>query len=123
MAKRGRPSKYSEDLVGVLVKYFDVDLYRTEEVNFFRRGKCITLKKRVPSDYPTIEGFCLSISIGKKTFYRWVKKHPEFRHAYRAAKGRQLRLLVHHGLLSNYNVSFSLFLMRNCFSKQELKLL
>lgn len=76
--KRGRPSKYKVEYIEKLTDYFDRPLFTQIEEQRLFRGKMLSREREIPSDYPTIEGFCLSVGIGKKTFHAWVKRHEEF---------------------------------------------
>lgn len=114
-SKGGRPTKYTDDLPEKLIEYFNKPLYETYTTETVSAGKVKTITLERPSEFPTVEGFCVDVfRISKDTFYNWVKKHPEFSDAFEAAKKLQKKHLVYHGLNSNYNSAFAKFIAVNC---------
>lgn len=115
--KTGRPSKYDESVCEALLRYFSKKPYRvryrwTKNAETGEREK--TPEEEIPTDFPTIEGFCAKAGISKDTFYRWVGEHKEFSDAFAQARARQTEILVVNGLRGNYNPGFAQFVAINC---------
>ncbi|TSC58397.1 MAG: hypothetical protein Greene041619_621 [Candidatus Peregrinibacteria bacterium Greene0416_19] len=82
--KVGRPSKYAPALVALVLNY-------------------AAHPKKYGDVVPTVEGACVEIGIGKKTYYEWCKQYEEFRNAADALMANQGRLLQTYGLGNKTN--------------------
>jgi hypothetical protein len=90
--KRGRPTKYSKQLLGCVTHY-------TKE--------CETNQL-----FPTIEGFASYLKVGTRTLYDWEAQHPEFSQTMDELRDTQRHLLISNGLHGGYNTRFAMFLLK-----------
>lgn len=121
-AKVGRPTKYTEEMPEKLLEYFSRPMYEyIKEQRLTQKGDIVEVEVRVPCEPPIVEGFCAEQNIGKKTFYRWIAEHEEFRHAFDASKAHQTKKLVSHSMLGGYSASISKLILANCTDYKEDK--
>lgn len=110
MSNVGAPTKYHDGIPSQLIKYFDRPLY--EEIG----------ETKVPSKFPTIEGFCArELKISKDTFYRWVKIHDELSDAFTKAKQLQKDHIIQMALIGAYKEGFAKFVAINCTDMVDKK--
>lgn len=125
LAKLGRPTKYKEEYIEELLKYFDIDptIEKTKTIST-KNGTEISEPIEWSATLPTIEGFCREIKINKDTFYNWVKEYKDFNDAYKRARDMQSYIFQTNALKGLYNPSFSIFWAKNCMSwvdRQEVE--
>ena len=119
-SKGGRPTKYSDEYITKLNHYVDnfkEHEYYTEQVA--SQGKAVDVERVRANGIPTVEEFLLSVDITKDTFYRWIKKYPEFSDAFSKLKSKQKVLLLRGGLLGEFNSGFAKFVAINCTDMKD----
>ena len=110
----GAPTKYTEDIPQKLIEFFNIPIFRTEQVEVAGRSGVQLINEIVANELPTIERFCSDIMISKSTLHQWIKKYPDLSHAYNIAKQCQKNHLIQNGLNGRYNSAFCKFLAINC---------
>ena len=87
MAKVGRPTKYSKEVLERVENYLD---------DFFQGS----IKDEV---IPSIEGFSAYSKIPRRTIYDWKGKHKEFSHILEDLLSIQAKLTMNKGLTGEWN--------------------
>jgi len=84
--KKGRPSKYSQEMLKETEKY---------------------LEEAVPEnmDLPMVEGLAIRLNVSKQALYRWAKKHKDFRNALRRLKMLQKLHLAKIGIYGGKEIN------------------
>ena len=93
--------KYTDEVPLLLMDFFDRELFT--EVN----------GKTYPSPLPTIEGFCKTLYISKRTFHNWLEREPILKEAYYVAKNFQHDQLLYLTLIGVYKEGVAKMLMQN----------
>lgn len=123
--KMGRPTKYKPEYCEKLIEHFNIPFYKTIiEEKMSASGAVKELKRQVPNDFPTLEGFCRKIGITPDTIQNWAKANDDFLRALKIAKGIQKEFLTTHGLSGAYNNNFAKFISVNLtdyIDKSEVK--
>lgn len=123
--KIGRPTKYKPEYCQLLIEHFDIPFYKTiVEEKMSASGQVKELKRQVPNDFPTLEGFARKLGVVPDTLGNWSKENPEFLGAIKVAKGIQKEFLKVHGLNGGYVSSFAKFIAVNVtdlVDKSEVK--
>lgn len=109
----GRPTKYKENYPEVLVDWFERPDFEYEDQEVASAGVVKTIRVKVPTKFPSVEGFCRHLKISKVTFHKWVKKYPLFMNALSKCKAIQQDHLVNHALNGTFHAGFAKFLMIN----------
>lgn len=80
-AVMGAPTKFRPEYVDDIIRFFEVEPYRREEieqaVEYFQNGKVkkAAVKYRlVPNKMPTLFGFAREINVDYTTVYRWAER-------------------------------------------------
>jgi len=82
----GRPSLYDESKAIALFEHYKIAFTRWKVIQTKVSHSMRRLKVEVPSRLPTVAGYCRNMGIGRKTFYRWLEAHEDFRHIYEWGK-------------------------------------
>lgn len=106
------PVLYDPRYCEMIIDYFSVELTHTvvvEKEVKGKDGKPLKLRKKiqVPSELPTLVGFCCSIGIHRQRLWEWAKVYPELADAINIAKDHQARVLIGNSLLGRYNPLFA----------------
>lgn len=115
---RGRPTKYREEFVEMLLDYFGQPPIKTI-TTVDKEGN--TVEKTVPALFPTLARFAANIGVTTETLHDWATaKTPEgqlrnenFSYAYKKAKDLQQANLVEGTLAGAYNSTFAIFTAKN----------
>ena len=112
---RGRPTDYLPEYAERLITFFKTRnltkiLKRTYTT---KAGTVIEDEIEKPEELPTIEEFCESIPITKKTFHEWKNRYPEFLYAYERAKQIFRDFIVKNGITGRYDSRFAMFVAIN----------
>lgn len=105
MAKRGRPTKYSEEIIKKTTDYIE---------NYRNFGEVI----------PSIEGLALVLKVNRDTIYEWKNKFKEFSDMVEALQLKQTKILLNLGLLNKINPSIAKLLLakQGYTEKQEMEI-
>lgn len=105
MAKRGRPTKYSEEIIKKTRNYIE---------NYRNFGEVI----------PSIEGLALVLGVNRDTIYEWKNKFKEFSDMVEALQLKQTKILLNLGLLNKINFSIAKLLLakQGYAEKQEMEI-
>jgi hypothetical protein len=87
--KTGRPTKYRPEFCQDIIDYFK--------------------KGETGGYYPTLDGFCCTISCTPQMITDWCGEHPEFKQAKEAAQVFGRQQLVQGALTNRYNANFARF--------------
>lgn len=99
MAKEGRPTKYSQEILKKVEDF--LLLHQDEEVEKEKKEGWVTYSTKVK--LPTIEGFARYIGVNKSTLYEWESNYPEFSNALEEIRVEQKERLINMGLAGEYN--------------------
>ena len=94
MAKMGAPSKYKPEYCQDIIAYF---------------------KDAANESLPLFEEYATNLDISKSTLYKWAEDHEDFSDAMKKAKQIQETKWIQGSLSNKYNVSFAIFMGKNCF--------
>lgn len=117
-----KAGKYTLDMPDRLIEFFSRPLRvmkKTQQVT--RSGEVIEVEQEVFNDPPFIESFCAEQMIGKNTFYEWLKRYPDLRDAFNAAKQMQARALLTGAMQNGYNATISKLVLSCCTDYKEAK--
>lgn len=105
MTKRGRPTKYSQEVVEIARDYVE---------NHQRYGDVI----------PSIEGLALVLGVNRDTIYEWKKQYKEFSDTLEILNLKQTKLLINAGLLNKVNIAIAKLLLskQGYTEKQEVEI-
>lgn len=105
MAKRGRRTKYSQDMVKIAKDYVE---------NHQRYGDVI----------PSIEGLALVLGVNRNTIYEWKRQYKEFSDTLEILNLKQTKLLINAGLLNKVNIAIAKLLLskQGYTEKQEVEM-
>lgn len=70
---------------------------------------CPLLKDCLRTPDGSVDKFCHEQDIGLKTFYRWIKKHPEFHDAYDAGMCSARHMMLSEASAQLYNKDFNFY--------------
>lgn len=114
----GRPTKYREEFVFMLLDYFSQPPIKTV-TTVDKEGN--TVEKTVPALFPTLARFAANIGVTTETLHDWATaknadgslKNEPFSYAYKKAKDLQQANLVEGTLAGAYNSTFAIFTAKN----------
>lgn len=114
----GRPSKYRDEFVVMLLEYFSQPPIKTI-TTVDKEGN--TVEKTVPALFPTLARFAANIGVTTETLHDWATaktpegelRNPTFSYAYKKAKDLQQANLVEGTLAGAYNSTFAIFTAKN----------
>lgn len=86
MAKVGRPSDYTPEVLDVYEEYISEAIPQNMKI-------------------PTIEGLALKLGTYKTTLYRWAKANPKFRYALSELKKKQKEYLTEIGIFGGKEIN------------------
>lgn len=123
----GRPSSYKPEYCDMLEDYFATRIAicegRTIEQEAEGKGSSKRNAQRIFAEFPTLEGFAISIGITPFTISDWANRHEAFCQARARAVGSIKHRLI-NGMLSNeYNTQAAIFVASNLTdmrAKQEI---
>ena len=118
VTRLGRPTKYREELVTMLLEYFSQPPIKTI-TTVDKEGN--TVEKTVPAMFPTLARFAANIGVTTETLHDWATaknpdgthRNPSFSYAYKKAKDLQQANLVEGTLAGAYNSTFAIFTAKN----------
>jgi hypothetical protein len=116
--KLGRPSKYRDEFVVMLLEYFSQPPVKTI-TTVDKEGN--TVEKTVPAMFPTLARFAANIGVTTETLHDWATaknldgtpKNAVFSYAYKKAKDLQQANLVEGTMAGAYNSTFAIFTAKN----------
>jgi hypothetical protein len=110
----GRPTKYKNIYCQMIIDYFKREPFTQEKIiTTYKDGTTKEGIKLIPCNFPTIEGFAVSIGVCHNTVLNWLNDNPRFLSAYNYAKACQKDILTQNGLLGLYNCLFAKFVAIN----------
>ncbi len=116
----GRPTEYKEEYCQALMDYFNVKSYEESDITYETKSFTKTETKRLPSKFPTIEGFAARVAgVSVQTLLAWTKDHPDFLQAYMRAKQCQKDVLIEGGMSGIYDSRFAQFVAVNCSDMRD----
>lgn len=103
--------KYKPEYADRLIEYFSQPPTRVEYLERYdKEGNVIEKKPMiVPNEYPTFEGFAMSIGVHTDTLRNWCEISQRFRHCYARAREMQRGKLITNTLSGFYNPQFAKF--------------
>lgn len=129
MKKIGRPSKFNPKYIDSIIKFFDVEPYKKEVMEYseeyYKEGgikKKSEKTRLIPNKLPTLFGFARTIGVSYKTVWAWAFEKDEekldkdlkaFRNAYNEAKELQKEFIISIGLSGAANAPFAIFTAKN----------
>ena len=144
----GRPTKFKAEFVEKIIKFFDIDPYKKEVLEYSKEYFATGVLKKesekfkhIPNKLPTLYGFAKDVGVDYTTVYRWAEKGedlPEdgikkdedkknfkrFCNAYKEAKELQKEFLISIGLAGAAPSPFAIFTAKNVTDmrdKQEVE--
>lgn len=113
MAKRGRPTEYSEEVLENTNKYLDSCEDETERlVDMENEEKGYQkYRNKLKVKLPTIEGLAYFLGVHKDTIYEWRKVHHEFSDLIEDLLSKQADRLISNGLSGDYNPTIAKVLL------------
>lgn len=90
--KKGRPTKYTENLHNRVKKYTD--------------------SRIKTGDFPTIEGLARELGVSTRSLYGWEIEYPEFLQTMDSLRDAQRDMLQAGGLTGKYNARMAIFLLK-----------
>lgn len=115
----GRPTKYSPEICNEMISFFSKELYEVRKKTVIVKGRKFDVDEHLPCKLPTFESFAVHKKLADSTIRLWKEKHEEFSAAYEICKKIQKDILIHHGLLGNYNAAFAKFVAINCTDMKD----
>lgn len=126
----GRPSKYNPEYCDKIIAFFDKEFCRTtKETFYYKNGDTKEKEIEVGNELPFFSAFERTEGLGIGRCSKWAKakypddyaneslrgkyKYPDFRQAYKYAKGLQKEMLVANALRGLYQGAFSIFTAKN----------
>lgn len=97
--QHGLPTKYTEDMPGRLLDYFNCDPDDYLVVTSMDSGR--TDYRILAKNLPTLVKFARMVGVNRMTLYDWQKAHPEFAEAMAEAKSLQEEAIVNIGISTN----------------------
>jgi len=120
MAQRGRPTKYTEDMVDKVDYYIEKESIDSEiEFHKTRGEKSDTYERVLTVKLPTIEGFASFIGVNKDSLYEWARKHEVFSVALEKIRVEQRNRLIDNGLSGNYNSTIAKLILSSNHGMKE----
>lgn len=111
MARTGRPTIYSVELIDKVYEYLDTCVDEEDEFHRTRGEKSDSYDRIVKVELPTFEGFSIFINVNRDTLKEWVKIYPDFSAAMDDITRAQKKALINNGLSGNYNPSMAKFIL------------
>lgn len=99
MACMGRPTKYSDAVIGITKNYYDWCVENDE---------C-----------PFAEALAMKIGVNDSTLWHWANRHEDFREAYEILMTLQKLVLIKKGLSGEYVSSTASLLLLNSIKKSQ----
>jgi len=114
----GRPTKYREEFVEMLLEFFSQP--PTREVTL-KDAKGNETVQELPGSFPTLARFATNIGVTTETLHDWAtaknpdgtQRNPSFSYAYKKAKDLQQANLVEGTMKGAYNSTFAIFTAKN----------
>lgn len=100
---RGRPTKYSSDLIKKVDEYLAFCVDKDGEFHKTRGEKSDTYERILKVNLPKIEGFAMFIGVHKDTLTEWAKENDDFSVSLDKIRTVQHNRLVDEALAGNYN--------------------
>ena len=115
-----RPTKYKKKYCKMIIDFFKREPFIKEKIiTTYKDGTEKEDIKLIPCNFPTIEGFAVSIGVCHNTILNWLDNNLEFLRAYNYAKACQKDILTQNGLLGLYNCLFAKFVAINSTDMKE----
>lgn len=101
MAKRGRPTKYSDEMIGKATQYLHIKRPSRDEHG------------QIDEVMPSIEGLALHLMVHRDTIWQWCKEEDkkDFSDIVEAIFQKQGKTLVNQGAIGNFNPTISKLLL------------
>jgi len=114
----GRPTKYRDEFVDMLLEFFSQS--PTREVTVMDKSGNETIQV-LPGKFPTLARFATNIGVTTETLHDWATaknadgtlRNPPFSYAYKKAKDLQQANLVEGTMQGAYNSTFAIFTAKN----------
>jgi hypothetical protein len=111
---RKKPVHYDESFCQDLLNYFSAPPYiSVTKTKVLKDGGVVQEEVDVPTDFPTISGFAVSIGTSRRSIYEWEKAHFEFKEALNIDRSYQEVHLVTNGLRGLFSTAFAIFTAKN----------
>lgn len=103
--------KYKPEYADKLIEYFSQPATRIEYYKRYdKEGNLLEEKPMIfPNEYPTFEGFAMSIGVTTHTLLNWCDENRRFSHCYARAREMQRGKLITNTLSGFYNPQFAKF--------------
>lgn len=116
--KIGRPTKYRDEFVEMLLEFFSQAPTREVTVKDAKGNERTEI---LPGQFPTLARFATNIGVTTETLHDWAtaknpdgsQKNPAFSYAYKKAKALQEANLVEGTMAGAYNSTFAIFTAKN----------
>ena len=102
-SKRGRPTKYTQDMVDKVDEYLALCVDEEKEFHKTRGEKSDSYQRVLKVNLPKIEGFSAYLGVHKDTLTEWAKENDVFSVALDKIRQAQHNRLVDETLAGNYN--------------------
>ena len=117
-SKVGRPTKYRDEFVDMLLEFFSQSPTREVTVKDAKGNETV---QELPGVFPTLARFAVNIGVTTETLHDWATaknpdgshRHSEFSYAYKKAKNLQEANLVEGTMKGAYNSTFAIFTAKN----------
>lgn len=103
--------KYKAEYADKLIEYFNKPSTRVEYAKAYDKNGNVIRETPVviPNEYPTFEGFAMSIGVTTHTLLNWCEENRRFSHCYARAREMQRGKLITNTLSGFYNPQFAKF--------------
>jgi hypothetical protein len=114
----GRPTKYREEFLEMLLDFFSQPSTREVTVKDAKGNETVQV---LPGSFPTLARFATNIGVTTETLHDWATaknldgtlRNPPFSYAYKKAKDLQQANLVEGTMKGAYNSTFAIFTAKN----------
>lgn len=120
------------ELAAGLIKHFNVEPYTTGYEEVASNKEKLRLERKVPCDFPTVAGFCITVPVSKSRLYDLASKredkteelvNPELSDALKRAKDYQEHILVVNTMHGLYEKTFAIFAAKNLIDWRDTQYL
>lgn len=111
MAKEGRPTKYSDQILKDAKKYLALCVDSYDRVLKSKGKRSVMYAHKFVVKLPTIGGLAVFLHISRETIYDWKKKHKEFSDIIEEMLAEQENRLINMGISGDYNPTITKVLL------------